>query len=283
MQASRRGLATRSCCSRSWSPGHVHQQRLPDAIAGADIPPWCSGARWSHSRSTAARTRARRLDTVPGPADRSSRRIITTRDLAPAFSPTERQATDPTSSPAVDLIADARLRVESALAGQRVTEQAAGRLSSAAGCAEPTIRRSPAVTTTRSARLSLPWLTTRPVSSRRTPAFEIASTRRSNPGLLLPCSSRGARCVCGAAGSGHPRERGQALDRSAAADALPLKQRCCTSTPTSSCTDSRTAPAMQRSRARRRDEWSSSFPAADVSQTPASTACCSCRKAGPST
>jgi hypothetical protein len=32
------------------------------------------------------------------------------------------------------------------------------------------------------------------------------------------------------------------------------KQRCCTSTPTSSCTDSRTAPAMQRSRARRRDE-----------------------------
>jgi hypothetical protein len=37
------------------------------------------------------------------------------------------------------------------------------------------------------------------------------------------------------------------------------KQRCCTSTPTSSCTDSRTAPAMQRSRARRRDECSSSF------------------------
>ncbi len=36
------------------------------------------------------------------------------------------------------------------------------------------------------------------------------------------------------------------------------KQRCCTSTPTSSCTDSRTAPAMQRSRARRRDECSSS-------------------------
>ena len=36
------------------------------------------------------------------------------------------------------------------------------------------------------------------------------------------------------------------------------KQRCCTSRPTSSCTDSRTAPAMQRSRARRRDERSSS-------------------------
>ena len=40
------------------------------------------------------------------------------------------------------------------------------------------------------------------------------------------------------------------------------KQRCCTSTPTSSCTDSRTAPAMQRSRARRRDECSSSGPGA---------------------
>ena len=40
------------------------------------------------------------------------------------------------------------------------------------------------------------------------------------------------------------------------------KQRCCTSTPTSSCTDSRTAPAMQRSRARRRDECSSSAAAA---------------------
>ena len=36
------------------------------------------------------------------------------------------------------------------------------------------------------------------------------------------------------------------------------KQRCFTSTPTSICTDSRTAPAMQRSRARRRDECSSS-------------------------
>lgn len=36
------------------------------------------------------------------------------------------------------------------------------------------------------------------------------------------------------------------------------KQRCCPSTPTSSCTDSRTAPAMQRSRAQRRDDWSSS-------------------------
>jgi hypothetical protein len=35
-------------------------------------------------------------------------------------------------------------------------------------------------------------------------------------------------------------------------------QRRCTSTPTSSCTSSRTAPAMQRSRPRRRDDWSSS-------------------------
>ena len=70
---------------------------------------------------------------------------------------------------------------------------------------------------------SLPWRTTRPVSSRRTPAFEIASTRRSNPGLLLPCSSRGARCAAAPLAPGHPRERGQALDRSAAADALPLQ------------------------------------------------------------
>ena len=54
-------------------------------------------------------------------ADRSSRRIITTRDLALAFSPTERQATDPVNSSAVHMIADARLRVELSLAGQRVT------------------------------------------------------------------------------------------------------------------------------------------------------------------
>ena len=40
------------------------------------------------------------------------------------------------------------------------------------------------------------------------------------------------------------------------------KQHCCTSTPTSSCTNSRTAPAMQRSRARRRDECWSSDPKA---------------------
>ena len=42
------------------------------------------------------------------------------------------------------------------------------------------------------------------------------------------------------------------------------KQRCCTSAPTASCTDSRTTPAMQRSRARRRDECSSSQASATV-------------------
>ena len=50
------------------------------------------------------------------------------------------------------------------------------------------------------------------------------------------------------------------------------KQRCCTSTPTSSCTDSRTAPAMQRPRARRRDEWSSSDPRASNALTERSQA-----------
>ena len=112
-------------------------------------------------------------------ADRSRRRIITTRDLALAFSPTERQATDPTSSPVVDLIADARLRVESALAGQTVTERAAGRLSAAAGCTEPTIRRSPAVTTTQSTRLPQPWQRRSPCSEghRRAGAAERAVCR----------------------------------------------------------------------------------------------------------
>ena len=38
-----------------------------------------------------------------------------------------------------------------------MTERAAGRLSSAAGCTEPTTRRSPAVTTTQSTRLPQPW------------------------------------------------------------------------------------------------------------------------------
>jgi hypothetical protein len=39
----------------------------------------------------------------------------------------------------------------------RATERAAGHLSAAAGCAERTIRRSPAVTTTQSTRRSQPW------------------------------------------------------------------------------------------------------------------------------
>ena len=59
--SSRQTHPPRSCSSRSRSPGHVHQQRLPDAIADADTLPWYSGTRWSHSRSTAAGTRARGL------------------------------------------------------------------------------------------------------------------------------------------------------------------------------------------------------------------------------
>ena len=72
-------------------------------------------------------------------------------------------------------------------------------------------------------RCMRPWQTTRPVSSRRTPAFEIASARRGNS----DCCSHAppaARDVCAAPlARGHPREGGQALDRSAAADALPLE------------------------------------------------------------
>ena len=47
------------------------------------------------------------------------------------------------------------------------------------------------------------------------------------------------------------------------------KQRCCTSSPTSGCTDSRTAPAMQRPRARGRNECSSSFPIMSPTSTSA--------------
>jgi hypothetical protein len=41
------------------------------------------------------------------------------------------------------------------------TPRARGRLSAAVGCTEPTIRGSPAVTATRSARLSQPWRSNR--------------------------------------------------------------------------------------------------------------------------
>ena len=64
------------------------------------------------------------------------------------------------------------------------------------------------------------------------------------------------------------------------------KQRCCTSTPTSSCTDLASAPAMERSRARRRDEWSSSHPAATRASTPVAApprerqARCACKSPG---
>jgi hypothetical protein len=81
-------------------------------------------------------------------------------------------------------------------------------------------------------------------------------SRLHRRGVATPdCSSHAppaARDVCAAPlAPGHPRAGRQALDRSAAADALPLEAAA------SSCTDSRTAPAMERSRARRRDECSS--------------------------
>ena len=83
---------------------------------------------------------------------------------------------------------------------------------------------------------------------------------------------RPRRNVCAApVAPGHPREGGQAPDRTAALMLCLWKQRCCTSTPTSSCTDSRTAPAMERSRARRRDECSSSKAAVGVGSNAAST------------
>ena len=53
--------------------------------------------------------------------------------------------------------------VEIVLSGS-VTERATGHLSAAAGCAERTIRRSPAVTTTQSTRLPQPWQSDRAIT-----------------------------------------------------------------------------------------------------------------------
>jgi hypothetical protein len=78
------------------------------------------------------------------------------------------------------------------------------------------------------------------------------------PGRCSRASARGAMCVRRRL---LPVIRPEADKHWIARPRLMLcvwKQRCCTSTPTSSCTDSRTATAMQRSRVRRRDEWSSS-------------------------
>ncbi len=72
-------------------------------------------------------------------------------------------------------------------------------------------------------QLLSPWRTTRPASDPRTLAFEIATARRGRSSLLLPCPPA-ARDVCAAPlAPGHPRRGGQALDRSAAAEALPLE------------------------------------------------------------
>ena len=59
------------------------------------------------------------------------------------------------------------------------TPRARGRLSAAVGCTEPTIRGSPAVTATRSARLSQPWQSDRagwPESHECSPSEAIAPT-----------------------------------------------------------------------------------------------------------
>jgi hypothetical protein len=105
-----------------------------------------------------------------------------------------------------------------------------------------------------------------PCVGRADACFEIASARRWQP-LTVARMLRPRRAVLsGALALGHPCEGGRPLDRSAATDAVPWKQCCSTSTPTSSGTGFRTAPAVQRSRARRRGARSSSKRAAGVSR-----------------
>ena len=74
--------------------------------------------------------------------------------------------------------------VEIVLSGS-VTERATGHLSAAAGCAERTIRRSPAVTTTQSTRLPQPWRTSSPTPYESSSA---ASSRRSACASSGQCS-----------------------------------------------------------------------------------------------
>ena len=109
------------------------------------------------------------------------------------------------------------------------------------------------------ARLLSAWRSMRPVSGRRTPAFGIASAWRGSPltvaTMLRPrrgtCVWRRLLPVIRAKVGKHWTVRAPLM--------LCLsKQCCCTSTPTSSRTDSRTAPAMQPSRPRRRGDWLSS-------------------------
>ena len=74
-----------------------------------------------------------------------------------------------------------------------------------------------------------------------------------------PCSARDARSVRGAACSRSSARSSASTGSLGRGLCFPLwKQRCHASTRISSCAHSLTAPAMQRSRARRRDEWSSS-------------------------
>ena len=95
-------------------------------------------------------------------------------------------------------------------------------------------------------------------------------SRLHRRGAVAPdCCSQAppaARDVCAAPlAPGHPREGGRALDRSAAADALPLEAALLQlDTSTSSCTDSRTTPAMQSGLAPD-DETSAGRPAAPAS------------------
>ena len=70
---------------------------------------------------------------------------------------------------------------------------------------------------------------------------------------------RPRRNVCAAPlAPGHPREGGQAPDRTPAANALPLEAALLHLDTDFELHRPRTAPAMERSRARRRDEWTSS-------------------------
>ena len=98
---------------------------------------------------------------------------------------------------------------------------------------------------------------------------------------------RPRRNVCAAPlAPGHPREGGQAPDRTPAADALPLEAALLHLDTDFELHRPRTAPAMERSRARRRDEWSSSHPAATRASTPVAApprerqARCACKSPG---
>ena len=184
-----RGRPTRLArCSRSWSPGDLHDRRLPTrSLAPTDCV--VLGTGWSHSRSTAGRTQARRL--MPEPQTAAAADHHDTRS-SPQRSARPRQATDPTSSPAIDLIAMRRLRVEPARRS-KMTEP------TSVVCHRQPVqsphRRSPGVTTTRWTRLPRPWIrngsaarpTARRRESNRAPVRRPAADRRDSSRLRWSC------------------------------------------------------------------------------------------------